>query len=73
MHWIGGNFDFCRSLESTDKSLNLFESVNGLHLDKFLGFRLSNTCKVIFFGILVLSRVPQQASLRILLTICEFH
>ena len=40
VHWVGAQFCVCMFLDSTDKSLNMFQNVNGFHLQNFRGFRV---------------------------------
>ena len=37
MQWIGAQFGICRSLDSGDKSLNMFQNVSGFHVQNFRG------------------------------------
>ena len=40
VHWIGAYFCVSMFLNSRDKSLNMFQNLSGLHLQKFRGFRV---------------------------------
>ena len=40
MLWIGAQFCVCMSLDSRDKSLNIFQNLSGFHLQNLRGFRV---------------------------------
>ena len=56
-------FGVCKSLQSRDKSLNMFKNVSGFHLQYFFGFCAHLPCRVIFFGLLVVSWIPQRVKI----------
>ena len=75
VHWIGAYFCVSMFLNSRDKSLNMFQNLSGLHLQKFRGFRVQIPVTEILSAHFFLLRIPQQANIASCsgATVCGFR